>query len=61
MDKKRAQSLLEYVILASIAITVVVMFSSAFFGKLVNTDPNNAGALGKHFNNMRGRMGVGNK
>jgi len=54
MYKKPAQSLLEYVILTALIICIAVMFSGKFFTGLVG--PN--GGLGKHFNNMRQRMGV---
>jgi hypothetical protein len=54
MLRKKGQSLIEYVILASVVIAIVVVFSGDFFGKLVGSN----GAFTNHFNNMRGRMGV---
>jgi len=57
MRKRHAQSLLEYVLLASLTITVVVMFSGSFFQKLVGQDGKH-GAFGEHMNNMYQRMGV---
>jgi uncharacterized protein (UPF0333 family) len=52
MYPKRAQTLLEYVVLTGIVVVVVVMFSGDFFGKMLG----NEGAFTKHFRNMSERM-----
>jgi hypothetical protein len=54
MRVKQAQSVVEYVILAAVVIVVVVLGSGKFFSHMIG----NNGAFGKHFDNMRQRMGV---
>jgi len=56
---KKGQNMLEYIILTAIVITIVVLFSGDFFTKLTGVD-NQSGAFGRHFDNMRARIGVGN-
>ena len=54
MKQKPAQTLMEYVILTSVVILVVVLFSGDFFKQLTG----NNGAFQNHFANMQQRMGV---
>lgn len=52
MYRKRAQNLLEYVLLASVVIAVIVVCSGTFFNKLTASN----GAFSNHFQNMSERM-----
>jgi len=58
MHKRDAQSLLEYVLLASVTIAVVIVCANAFFGNKGEHSGGIAKAFYLHFDNMRQRMGV---
>ena len=61
MRLKQGQNLLEYVLVASVVIVVIVLFSGNFFAKMVSRDKSGKaqGAFSKHFDNMRARIGTG--
>ena len=63
MYLKRAQTLIEYVILTSVVIAVIVVCSGTFFNQLTgdgapakNFKPSPQGSFYKHFQNMNERM-----